>query len=272
MKASGGLRLMCVSAHPDDESLGFGGTLACAAAAGVEVSLVVATRGERGRHGDPSMPHPGPEALGRIREAEVRAACDQLGVRHVRFLGYMDGDMDRADPGEAAARIALRIRELRPHVVVTFDPFGAYGHPDHIAVSQLALSAVVRAMSTEVLPDDEQGPHRVLKFYYLCNTERLWAAYGRAFKVLQTTVDGTVRSTVAWPDWSTTTTLDTTDYTETVWRAVQCHKTQMAQYGALGGLTPEDRRLLWDTQDFYRAFSFVNGGRSRESDLFEGIR
>ncbi len=113
---------MCVAAHPDDESLGFGGTLARAAADGVEVSLVVVTRGERGRHGDGSEPHPGQEALGRIREAEVRAACDVLGVRHIRILDYLDGDLDRVGPAEASARIALMVRELRPQVVVTFDP------------------------------------------------------------------------------------------------------------------------------------------------------
>nr|NIY11953.1 hypothetical protein [Gemmatimonadota bacterium] len=137
MTGTRGLRLMCVTAHPDDESLGFGGTLARYAAEGVETSLVVGTRGERGRFGDGSEPHPGPERLGEIREQELRAAAAVLGVRHVRFLGYRDSELDQADAVEAAGRIASHIRELRPQVVVTFDPFGAYGHPDHIAISQL---------------------------------------------------------------------------------------------------------------------------------------
>lgn len=263
---------MCVAAHPDDECLGFGGTLARSSAEGVEVSLVVATRGERGRHGDGSEPHPGPEALGRIREGEVRAACDILGVRHLRFLDYMDAELDKADPHEASARIATQIRELRPQVVVTFDPFGAYGHPDHIAISQLALAATIRAMSSEPLAGDEQGPHVVQKLYYMVNTERRWRTYQRAFKALQTTVDGSVRASVAWPDWSVTTTVDAFDHWETVWRAVQCHRTQMAQYAGLSALTPEDHRAIWGTQEFYRALSLVNGGRAREVDLFEGIR
>ena len=99
---------MAVFAHPDDESLGMGGTLARCAAEGIETYLVTATRGERGRyreHRDGDQ-HPGPEKLGRIREAELRAAAQVLGLREVSLLGYMDGDLDRADPGEAAHRIA----------------------------------------------------------------------------------------------------------------------------------------------------------------------
>jgi LmbE family N-acetylglucosaminyl deacetylase len=266
------LRLMCVTAHPDDESLGFGGTLASASAEGVEVSLVVATRGERGRHGDGSEPRPGLEELGRIREAELRAACDVLGVRHLRFLDYLDGDVAGVDPDAASARIALLVRELRPQVVLTFDPFGAYGHPDHVAISQLTLAALVRAMSAEALAGDEQGPHRVLKFYYMVNSERRWSMYQRAFKTMQMTVDGGVRASVGWPAWSVTTTVDAYDHWEVVWRAVQCHRTQMAQYGALTRLTQEDHRAIWGTQEYYRALSLVNGGRDPETDLFEGIR
>lgn len=272
MSEATGLRLMCITAHPDDESLGFGGTLARYAAEGVEVSLVVATRGERGRFGDGSEPHPGPDALGRIREGEVRAACDVLGVQHVRFLDYLDAEVDQADPDEATARIAAQIRELHPQVVLTFDPYGAYGHPDHIAISQLTTGAIVRAASDEAWPGSDDGPHQVKKLYYVAWTGRVWEHYHDVFKVLRMTVDGGVRSSVAWPDWSVTTTTDAHDRWETVWRAVQCHQTQMGQYGALTALTPDDHRALWGPQEYYRAFSLVNGGRARERDIFEGLR
>ncbi|MGD8730094.1 MAG: PIG-L family deacetylase [Gemmatimonadota bacterium] len=266
------LRLMCVTAHPDDESLGFGGTLARYAAEGVEVSVVSATRGEGGRYGDGSEPHPGPEELGRIREAELRAACDTLGVRHLRFLDYLDGEVDQADPDEATGRIAAHIRELRPHVVLTFDPYGAYGHPDHIAISQLALGGIVQAAAPGAVAGPDREPHQVRKLYYVAWTERVWEHYIDTFKVLKSTVDGDVRMSVAWPDWSVTTTTDAHDHWETVWKAVQCHRTQMAQYGPLTELTPEDHRALWGPQEFYRVFSLVNGGRTRERDVFEGIR
>jgi LmbE family N-acetylglucosaminyl deacetylase len=262
---------MCVTAHPDDESLGFGGTLARYAHEGVEVSLVVATRGERGRFGDGSEPHPGPERLGEIREAELRAAADELGVRHLRCLDYGDGEVDRADPEEAAGRIARCIRELRPHVLITFDPYGAYGHPDHIAVSQLAAAAIVRAAAAGRVPGGGE-PHAVRKLYYVAWTQRVWARYQEAFKVLKSTVGDEVRTSVPWPEWSVTTTTDAHEHWETVWRAVRCHRTQMAQYGALEDLGEEDHRALWGPQEFYRVFSLVNGGRARERDLFEGLR
>lgn len=281
-----GLRLMCVTAHPDDESLGFGGTLARYASEGVEVSLVVATRGQSGRYGDGSEPHPGPERLGEIREEELRAAAEILGVRHVRFLGYRDAGLADADPLEASARIACHIRELGPQVVITFDPFGGYGHPDHIAISQLAAAAIVLAAAPGPVawgPDEgggevdelrvaEPAPHQVRKLYYAAWTERVWDEYQKTFKKLRTTVGEQVRSSVAWPDWSVTTTTDAHEHWETVWAAVQCHRTQMAQYGALTGLTPEDHRAIWGPQEFYRVFSLVNGGRARERDLFEGLR
>jgi LmbE family N-acetylglucosaminyl deacetylase len=263
---------MCITAHPDDESLGFGSTLAHYAAEGVDVSVVIATRGEAGRYGDTSKPHPGREALGRVREAEARAACAELGVRQVRFLDYVDGELPDAEPAQAAGRIAAIVRELKPHVVVTFDPFGAYGHPDHIAISQFALSGVLEAAADRLPADEGAAPHQVRKLYCHAWTDRRHDRYAKAFKVLQSRVDGEVRSAVTWPSWSVTTVLEVPEQWEKVWAAVQHHRTQMAQYGVLSDLTPEDHRALWGPQEFYRMFSLVNGGRSRETDLFEGLR
>jgi LmbE family N-acetylglucosaminyl deacetylase len=97
------LKLMCVLAHPDDESMGTGSTLAKYAAEGVETTLVMATRGERGWNGDPSA-YPGLEGLGKLREAELREAAKILGIREVEFLDYIDGDLDKADPRQAIAK------------------------------------------------------------------------------------------------------------------------------------------------------------------------
>src|SRR5258708_6885911 len=120
------LKLMCILAHPDDESLAFGGTLAQYAAQGVETSLVLATRGERGWFGKPAE-NPGETALGLIRENEVRKASQALGISHLAFLNYIDGDLDRADTVEVATRLVHLIRQFRPHVVLTFGPEGLYG-------------------------------------------------------------------------------------------------------------------------------------------------
>ena len=210
--------------------------------------------------------------LGRVREAEVRSAAEILGVRHVHFLDYLDAELDQADPVEAAERVASFIRELRPQVIVTFDPFGGYGHPDHIAISQFAAAAVVRAAAPGSLAGTTHEPHRVQKLYYMAWTNRVWDRYQSVFKVLQMTVGDEVRSSVAWPGWSVTTTADAHDHWETVWAAVQCHESQMAQYGALTALAPEDHRAIWGPQEYYRVFSLVNGGRDKETDLFEGLR
>ena len=276
---SDGLRLTCVLAHPDDETLGTGGILAHYARQGVETSVVTATRGDAGRYRTPDVPHPGREALGKIREKELRAAADVLGVGDVSVLGYRDGELDQADPREAVARIAGHLRRLRPHVVVTFDPYGSYGHPDHIAISQLATAACVEAAGTGEDGAGEGGaggdghsPHAVSKLYYMAWDPELAEAYQTAFKRLTSTVDGVKREARPWPEWSITTRVDAGDEWGRVWEAVQCHESQMAIYGPLEELDEDLHRVLWGRQSFYRAFSRVNGGRAREDDLFEGLR
>ena len=144
------LRLMAVLAHPDDESLGVGGTLAKYASEGVEVFLVTATRGDSGRYrGFPSddPQHPGPLALANIRETELRAAGSALGLSEVSLLGFRDQYLDRANPHEAITAIVQHIRRVHPQVVVTFGPEGAYGHPDHVAISQFTTAAVMAALT-----------------------------------------------------------------------------------------------------------------------------
>ncbi len=219
---TGKLKLMCVVAHPDDESLGMGGTLAKYAAEGVETYLVTATRGERGRFGEGEV-RPGLDVVGQMREAELLAAAEALGIREVRFLDYIDGDLDQVDPTEAVAKIVAHLRRVQPEVVITFGPEGAYGHPDHIAISQFTTAAVVGAADS----------HRVSKFYYMAWSKDKWAAYLAAFRDLKIKVDGTERRATPWPDWAITTVIDTSSYWETVWQAVSCHKTQMAIFSQL---------------------------------------
>lgn len=259
---------MAVLAHPDDESLGLGGSLARYAAEGIETFLVTATRGERGRyHGLRDGPdHPGPERLAHIRERELRRAAGVLGVGEVTLLDYKDQELDRAVPGEAIDAIAQHIRRVRPQVVVTFAPDGAYGHPDHIAICQFTTAAVVAAAS----PAD--AGHTVSKLYYMAWSDAVWHVYQEAFKTLGSVVDGVERRAVPWQEWSITTEVDARSHWETVWRAVACHESQVATYERLHALSPSHHQTLWGRQSFYRAMSLVNGGRRRETDLFEGLR
>jgi LmbE family N-acetylglucosaminyl deacetylase len=277
---------MAVLAHPDDESLGFGGTLAKYAAEGVETFVVTATPGDAGRYrGQPRdhAEHPGPAALARIREAELRAAATTLGVRELSLLDYHDGQLDRADPREAVARIVSHLRRVRPDVVMTFGPDGAYGHPDHIAICQFTTAAVTAAADPAFADETERAagalssvgiasPHMVKKLYYLAWPASTWDAYQAAFKKMIAMVDGLERQAVPWPDWAITTAIDTRDVWPIVWRAVSCHDSQIASYERLKSLLPAHHEALWGAQCFYRVLSTVNGGRQRETDLFDGIR
>lgn len=269
------LRLMAVLAHPDDESLGVGGTLAKYAAEGAEVYLVTATRGDSGRYRGlrpDEAGHPGRDALSEIRERELRAAAAALGVRELWLLDYRDRQLDRADPQDAISRIAARLRRARPHVVLTFGPDGSYGHPDHIAISQFTSSAIVAAADPGFALEDGGPPHAVSKLYYMAWPASTWAAYEAAFRKLVSTVDGCDRQATPWPEWAITTVIDTRPVWTTVWRAVSCHESQVSGYERLKELAPEHHEALWGSQSFYRAFSTVNGGRARETDLFEGLR
>ncbi|MGH2521748.1 MAG: PIG-L deacetylase family protein [Anaerolineales bacterium] len=263
------LKLMAVFAHPDDESLGIGSTLAKYATEGVETYLVTATRGERGWFGL-AEENPGLEALGRTRQAELQAAARVLGLREVTLLDYIDGDLDQADPAQAIANIVKHLRRVRPQVVVTFGPEGAYGHPDHIAISQFTAAAVVCA-ADERYPAGDTLPHRVAKLYYYVDSESIVALTESVIGEFTMDVDGVRRHHYGWPEWAITTRVDTSAHWRTALEAIYCHKTQVASY-ELDKLTEEQHQRFWGMGTFYRAYSLVNGGRMVERDLFEGLR
>jgi LmbE family N-acetylglucosaminyl deacetylase len=268
---------MAVLAHPDDETLGFGGTIARYAAEGVEIHLVTATHGQSGRYRGyaPGTPeHPGAERLAEIRERELHAAVRVLGIGALTLLGYVDKHLDAADPREVIGRIAAEIRRTRPHVVLTFDPEGGYGHPDHIAISQFAAAAAVAAADPAFAADGAapRAPHAVSKFYYIAWPQATMAAYEAAFRRMVATVDGVDRQGRPWQEWTITTVIDARAQWPTVWKAASCHESQMTAYEKLKNLSPEHHEAMWGWQYFYRVFSTVNGGRAKESDLFEGLR
>ncbi|TMB76392.1 MAG: PIG-L family deacetylase [Chloroflexi bacterium] len=243
------LKLMCILAHPDDESLGNGGILAKYAAEGVETYLVTATRGERGWFGVESE-YPGLEALGKIREAELLAAAGVLGIRRVDFLDYLDGDLDQAHPAEVIAKIVGHVRRVKPDVVVTFGPDGAYGHPDHIAICQFTTAAIVEAANPTSLNYRDLAPHSVSKLYYMAPTQQLGVAYQVVFGDLVMHVDGVERRGIGWHEWVITTRIDTKDYRQNVWEAVLCHQSQLPVYRQLEHASKEYQEELWDRGRF----------------------
>ena len=265
------LKLLAVFPHPDDETLGMGSTLARYAAEGVETDLVCATRGERGWF-DSEGPDPGPDEVGRIREAELRCAAETLGIHEVSLLDYIDGDVDQAEPEEIIGRIVSHIRRIKPQVVVTFSPDGAYGHPDHIALSQFTSGALVCAADRNFVDANVLAPHRVLKFYYMVDSHEVVTAANEAFGGISMEIDGVRRSHMGWDDWQITTRLDNNGFLEEVQQAMLCHKSQMPGYRAVVDRSLDELAPMFGTGNFYRAFSLVNGGRKLETDLFEGLR
>lgn len=265
------LKLMCILAHPDDESLGTGGILARYAAEGIATYVVTATRGERGWFGA-ERDYPGPTALGKLRERELRQAALVLDLCELHFLNYIDGELDQADPEEAIGSIVRLLRQVRPQVVVTFGPDGATGHPDHIAISQLTTAAIVCAADSNYPMARDLPPHRVAKLYYMAESKATLVAYDAIFGDSAMTVDGQRRNIPGWEDWAITTRIDTSAYWQQVWQAIACHQTQLPGYAALTRLPAEQHRDLWGSQEYYRVFSLVNGGRAVENDLFMGLR
>jgi len=265
------LRLMAILAHPDDESLGFGGTLAKYAAEGIHVALVTATRGERGWRGEPDA-DPGLTAIGQIRETELRSAATALGIDRLTFLDQIDGELAQAESGPVLARIVAEIRAFRPQVVVTFGPDGAYGHPDHIAISQLATSAVVLTADPEFRVVGDSEPVRVQKLYYRIWTESEQPPFTSVFGDVGMDIDGVRRDWVAWPEWAVSARLDTADYWCEVQSAVRSHQSQVGMVPGLWDLSPIVLRELWGTQQFYRVTSTVSVADTIEDDLFSGLR
>jgi bacillithiol biosynthesis deacetylase BshB2 len=167
-----GPRLLVVLAHPDDETFLCGGALAAFAAAGGEVHLVCATRGEHGRRlGKP--PFATRESLPRIREAELRAACAALGVATLTLLGLRDKCLEFEDEDALAARVAESVRRLRPDAVLTFHERRG-GHTDHCTIGRAAALAWLRSGDPAWHPEqlrDGLTPFRPPRLYFLAGRE-----------------------------------------------------------------------------------------------------
>jgi LmbE family N-acetylglucosaminyl deacetylase len=136
-------RILGVYAHPDDEAFCTGGTFARYTSAGSEVMVVSATRGQAGQIRSANLATR--KTIAQVREAELRLACARIGVRQVECWDYQDGTLAEVDDEELERRVAGALRDFRPDVVFTFGSDGAYGHPDHIAISRATTTACTRS-------------------------------------------------------------------------------------------------------------------------------
>lgn len=217
--------LLAVLAHPDDESLVAGGTLARYAAAGVQVALLCATRGEWGPISDEKLADY--ETLGQVREQELRAACDVLGIGWLRFLDLPDGGVRWAMTDEsfgALVNVMQAIRELRPQVIITFGPDGLYGHDDHIAIGQLTTEAVA-ALKPEISP---------LLYYATCPRGLMTAMVEQLQAAgLPSNLWDIAPTEFGVAPEQITTELDVRAYVAHKLAALRCHQTQMMSDHAL---------------------------------------
>jgi N-acetyl-1-D-myo-inositol-2-amino-2-deoxy-alpha-D-glucopyranoside deacetylase len=277
--------LLFCYAHPDDESFGTGGTMARYAAEGVRVSLVCATRGESGEISDPALATP--ENLGQVRENELRCACGILGVSDLFFLGYRDSGMAgaesnddprslyRADVNAVAGQVVQIIRQVRPQVVVTFEPGGGYGHPDHIAIHKATVVAFDAAGDAGRYPEqlrDGLEPWRPQKLYYTALPRRFFRGIAeqlRADGVQPSQVSDRPLEKMGIPDELVTTFIDVSGYVESKLQAVHCHRTQLSEGNPFRLLSIETMRQVMSTDYF-----ILSQGRSdgeKEADLFAGV-
>ena len=168
--------LLSVLAHPDDETFGMGGTLAYYALNGAHVHLICATRGEVGEVPPEMMS--GFATIAELRESELRCAAKALGIEDVIFLDYRDSGMpgspDNAHPNAlaaqqidlVAAKIVSHIRQIKPQVVLTFDPIGGYKHPDHIAIHQATVLAFKLAGDPNYQDPEKLPAYQPARLFY----------------------------------------------------------------------------------------------------------
>jgi N-acetyl-1-D-myo-inositol-2-amino-2-deoxy-alpha-D-glucopyranoside deacetylase len=274
--------ILAVLAHPDDESFGMGGTLALYASRGVDVHLVCATRGEVGDVAPELLE--GFASIADRRESELRCAAGILGLAGVHFLDYRDSGMpgspDNTHPKalafqpleEVAANVVCFIRDLKPQVVLTFDPIGGYNHPDHIAIQRATTLAFERSSDPAFAP--QSGPAwqpQALYFHTIPNGllkigVRLLPLFGRDPHKFGANGDIDLVP-IAATNFPTNARIDIHSVLEKKEKAGACHASQGG--GNMGGGPVRlMMRLFSGTENFMRAYPPVNKGDKVAKDLF----
>jgi N-acetyl-1-D-myo-inositol-2-amino-2-deoxy-alpha-D-glucopyranoside deacetylase len=284
-------RLLLVHAHPDDETINNGATMAMYASLGALVTLVTCTLGEEGEVIPAELARLAADrddALGPYRVRELAAAMAELGVTDHRFLGgpgrYRDSGMMgveqntrpdsfwRADVDEAAAHLVEVVREVRPQVLVTYDPDGGYGHPDHIQAHRVAMRAAGLA-AEPAFRRDLGDPHTIDKIYWNCLPRSAAEAGFAALRAAGLGFGG-----VAEPgdlpglvdDSEVTARIDGRRYAAAKTAAMRAHATQIALDGPFFALSNNLGQPLL-VEEFYRLVHGQAGSGLPETDLFAGM-
>ncbi len=275
-------RLLCVVAHPDDETFGSGSTLIKYASEGASVFTSCATRGDVGEIADRSDATP--ETLSAVREQEYYDAGKIMGVKKSILYGYRDSGMagtaDNDHPNayvqvpidDVVAKVVDTIRELKPQVVFTFDEGGGYGHPDHIHAST-ATKLAYFAAGDPSYTGSTLAPWKPSKLYYHGFPRSMMKTWFEAFAEADPDSDLAKldANEMGVPDETLTTELDTAPFADTRRKAIEVHRTQ---YSPLDRMPTPELELEFLSQDFFiRVDPPVPAGQTGifENDLFEGV-
>lgn len=276
--------ILAVLAHPDDESFGLGGTLALYSRKGCDTYLVCATRGEAGTIDEEHLR--GFKNAAEMRTDELLRAANILGLKEVFFLDYRDSGMpgseDNKHPDaqvnhpveEVAGRVVKYIRELKPDIVLTFDPIGGYKHPDHIHIQRAATLAFEKADDASFHPE-AGAPFKPRALYYhvfprwfLKWATRLMPLFGKDPRKWGSNGDIDLTDLIA--DFPVHVSIDIRPVAEIKRRAGEQHASQ-------GGITMRRglmgivAKAFGGQEDYMRAYPPVNGHFNRKRDLFDGI-
>jgi len=278
--------LVLTGAHPDDESFGIGGTLAQYAAAGFEVYYICGTRGEVGEVTPESMQ--GYASIADLRSNELKCAAQVLGLADVVYLGYRDSGMagseDNKHPQALAAapleqvagRIVEAFRRLKPEVIITSDPIGGYGHPDHIAIHNATVIAFNAAGDPQQYPESGPAfqpqklyfhifPHRFLKLFV-----KVMSFFGRDPHHFGRNKDIDLASFVETEFPVHAVIRLKKKSLRTREQAAACHASQLSGGSPRRGLLGLINRLFGQRDCYMRAEPPVKS-RLREHDLFKGV-
>jgi N-acetyl-1-D-myo-inositol-2-amino-2-deoxy-alpha-D-glucopyranoside deacetylase len=263
--------LLLVHAHPDDESISTGGVMMKAKAHGHRVVLATATRGEVGEihNMDPEATRP---RLAEIRTEELKAAGEILGVDRIEFLGYRDSGMvdtaDNKDPrsfhqarlDEAAAKLAVLIRDERPDVVVTYAEDGVYGHPDHIKAHHVTNAAL------ELVEREGWAPK---KLYYTAIPRSMMEEFMKQMPEEAQSQNTNMRI-AGTPDELVTTRVDVHDYVDQKRKAFGAHVSQNDPNSWFATMASQIYEMAFGTE-YYQLVRGKPGSPLPESDLFAGV-
>jgi LmbE family N-acetylglucosaminyl deacetylase len=283
-------RLLISYAHPDDESFGNGGLIAKYVAEGVDVYLICATDGDLGTIPDEMKGQY--ETVRELRLAELDCANDVLGFKEIFKLGYKDSGMMGSEsindpaclwyqwqnkPEAVTKRVVELIRDIKPHVVITFNKYGGYGHPDHIAIQAATTQAISLAADKNYLSDG-QMPYQVQKLYY----SSIPAFFVRFFLFTMRLQGKDVRRMGTNQDIDFVKIVENIEPTHTVvsigdylakWdESSACHKSQGGGRAWFGSFPMWIRRILQGKQGFTRVYPAPRNKKFDEQDLFQNVR